>query len=110
MRTPPCLRLRPKPRLTRTGTAPHSPNLAPFTYRPLADLDRRAKFHNQIVQAAIHTLRHETDQLEVALTLRPVPVDTFDVCGTAGQQGYSTPGSWSTSPLSARRSPPRSLS
>ncbi|KAF0151034.1 MAG: hypothetical protein FD189_2595, partial [Elusimicrobia bacterium] len=77
--------------LTPTGTTQHSPNRAPFTYHPVAGLDRRAQFHNQIVQAAIHTLRHETDQLEVHLTLRPVPVDTFDVCGTEGQEGYWTP-------------------
>ena len=43
------------------------------------------------MQAAIHAFRPETDQLEVDLTLRPVPVDTFDVCGTEGQEGYWTP-------------------
>ena len=77
--------------LTPTGTAQPSPTRAPFTYLPVPGLDRRAQFNNQIVQAAIHALRPETDQLEVHLTLRPVPVDTFDVCGSEGQEGYWTP-------------------
>ena len=56
-----------------------SPKHSPIVFHPVPGLDRSAQFHNEVSKLVIHTMRHETDQVPANVTLRPLPVHTFDL-------------------------------